>query len=64
MDASWLEAAARNMWSGMQPVAVRRILTGGGKESSGLEIWSLGRMYFVFASANEEKGGLAHSLHK
>ena len=29
-------AATRNMWSGMQSVAVRGILTGGGKEEDRL----------------------------
>ena len=36
-------AATRNMWSGMQPVAVRGILTGGGKEKERLGdtgVWS------------------------
>ena len=36
-------AATRNMWSGMQSVAVRGILTGGGKEEDRLghtDAWS------------------------
>ena len=45
-----LAAATRNMWSGMQPVAVRGILTGGGKERAGFEICMLGVVNLVFVN--------------